>query len=274
VKNRELQLRTKSNNFLTVSYSAEIIELLGRSCVLAVAEDITARKQVEEKLRDLSSHLVLAQEEERARIARELHDDVNQRLAVLAMQLNNLKRSSLDLKSSHIQKIDALSKLTSEISTDVRKVSHRLHPSVLDLVGLVAALSEFCYEFARLNEMEIEFIHRQVPTTLSKELTLCLYRVAQEAIRNAQKHSGCRQVRVELVGAPDSVQLRISDSGGGFDPASVPVDRLGLRSMTERLWILGGDLSVQSRLGAGTSIEARIPLGANRNYNRASQSHT
>src|SRR5262249_22459594 len=151
VKNRELQLRTKSNNFLTVSYSAEITELSGRSCVLAVAEDITARKHVEEKLRDLSSHLVRAQEEERARIARELHDDVNQRLALLAMQLGELKKSSLNSQPSHIQEIEALSKLTSEISTDVRKVSHHLHPAVIDFVGLAGALSEFCKEFSKLN---------------------------------------------------------------------------------------------------------------------------
>jgi PAS domain S-box-containing protein len=260
VKNREMRLRTKSKQSLTVSYSADIIELAGESCVLAVGEDITARKQVEEKLRDLSSHLVRAQEEERARIARELHDDVTQRLAVLAMQLHELKHISLKSKSSRIEKIDALSKLTSEISTDVRKVSHRLHPSLLDFLGLTAAMSEFCKEFGRLNEMEIEFVHYQVPPMLPKEVTLCFYRVAQEAVRNAQKHSGCRKVRVELIGAPDSVRLRVSDSGTGFDPASVQRDRLGLISMAERLRNLGGELTVQSRPGCGTSIEASVLL--------------
>jgi PAS domain S-box-containing protein len=260
VKNSEIQLRTKANGVLTVSYSAEIIELAGRRCVLAVAEDITARKHVEDKLRDLSSHLVRAQEEERARIARELHDDVSQRLTVLAMKLYELKNSSPNSDSSHIEKIEALAKLTSEISTDVRRVSHRLHPAVLDLVGLVAALSESCREFARLSEMEIEFVHRQVPRTLSKDVTLCLYRVAQEAIRNAQKHSGSRQVRVELIGEPDRVRLRVSDSGKGFDVQSVHRDRLGLVSMAERLRNLGGELSVQSLAGRGTSIEACVPL--------------
>jgi PAS domain S-box-containing protein len=259
VKSTEMRLRTKSNGLLTVSYSAEIIDLTGRQCVLAVAEDITARKQVDEKVRDLSSHLVRAQEEERARIARELHDDVSQSLAVLAMKLYDLKNSSPDSASSHIQKIDELSKLTSEIATDIRRVSHR-HPAVLDLVGLVAALSESCREFARLNEMEIEFVHHQVPRTLPKEVTLCLYRVAQEAIRNAQKHSGCRQVRVELTGASDSVRLRVSDSGAGFDVGSVQRDRLGLVSMAERLRSLGGELSVQSLPGHGTSVEAHVVL--------------
>jgi signal transduction histidine kinase len=116
----------------------------------------------------------------------------------------------LNSPSSHIQEIDALSKLTSEISTDVRKVSHHLHPAVLHFVGLAAALSEFCKEFSRLNEMEIEFVHHEVPPMLPKEVTLCLYRVAQEAIRNAQKHSGCRQAQMELVGATDSIRLRVS----------------------------------------------------------------
>jgi PAS domain S-box-containing protein len=260
VKNTEMHLRTKSNGVLIVSYSAEIIELTGRRCVLAVAEDITARKHVEEKLRDLGSHLVRAQEEERARIARELHDDVSQRLAVLGMKLYELKNSSPNSAPSYIQKIDELSKFTSEISADIRKVSHRLHPAIVELVGLVAALSESCSEFTRLNDIEIEFVHRQVPRTLPKEVTLCLYRVAQEAIRNAQRHSGSRQVRVELIGARDSVRLRVSDFGAGFDVGSVPSDRLGLVSMAERLRSLGGELSVQSRPGQGTSIEAHIVL--------------
>jgi PAS domain S-box-containing protein len=263
VKNREMRLRTRANHTLTVSYSAEIIQLVGKPCVLAVGEDITARKLAEEKLRNLSSQLVQAQEEERARIARELHDDVNQRLAVLALRLQELKRNSLS--SSSLSQLDALSKLTTEISIDVRKVSHHLHPAVLDLLGLVGALSEFCQEFAKMSEMKIEFVHHHVPPMLPKEVTLCLYRVVQEAIRNAQKHSGCPEARVELTGASDSIRLRVSDSGAGFDPAFVPSDRLGLISMAERLRSLGGELSVQSRPGHGTSIEARIVFQARPN---------
>src|SRR5262249_7068572 len=259
VRNREIRLRTKSNQFLTVSYSAEIVELDGKPCVLAVGEDITSRKNAEEKLRNWSSRLVRAQEEERARIARELHDDVNQRLVLLLLQLKEMKSDS-SRESELMKKIDALLKLTSEISDDVRKVSHHIHPGVLDFLGLEAALSEFCEEFARLNEMKIEFIHDQVPPVLPKDVTLCLYRVAQEAIRNAQQHSGCRQARVELIGAADSIRLLVSDSGSGFDPASVQRDSLGLMSMAERMRSLGGELSVQSRPGYGTCIEARALL--------------
>jgi signal transduction histidine kinase len=268
VKGREMGLRTKSQHSLTVSYSAEIIVLGGKRSVLAVAEDITARKQVEEKLRDLSIHLVRAQDEERARIARELHDDVSQRLAVLALQLKELKRGTSNSISWHNEKIDALSKLTSEISDDVRKVSHRLHPAILDFLGLAAALAEFCNEFARLNEMEIKFVHHQVPPILPTEVVLCFYRVAQEAIRNAQKHSGCRRARVELLGVSNSIRLSVSDSGQGFDPVSVQGDRLGLISMAERLRSLGGELSVQSRPGYGTCIEARVLLTENPNQER------
>src|SRR5262245_55372381 len=111
--------------------------------------------------------------------------------------------------------------------------------------------------------MEIEFVQDQVPPMLSREVTLCFYRVAQEAIRNAHKHSGCRQVRVELTGAPDSIRLCVSDSGMGFDLKSVGHDTLGLLSMTERVRSLGGEMSVQSRPGYGTSIEARLTLTAN-----------
>jgi signal transduction histidine kinase len=222
-------------------------------------------QQAEQKLRGLSSHLVRAQEEERTRIARDLHDDVGQRLGLLAMQLETLKASSLKSKSWDLQKIDELSKLTSQISTDVRKVSHGLHPALLDLLGLTAAMAEFCKEFSRLNEIEIDFVHREVPPMLPKEVTLCLYRVAQEAVRNAQKHSGCRQVRVELTGASDSIRLRVSDSGEGFEPGSAQADRLGLVSMAERVQSLGGDLLVQSRPGCGTSVEARVLLAARLN---------
>ena len=220
---------------------------------------ITARKHAEERLRYLSSHLVQAQDDERARIARELHDDVNQRLAVLAFHLQELKRLSFT-SEPHIQKIDALSKLISEIATDIRKVSHRLHPAVLDFVGLVPALAEFCDEFAKVNGMNIEFVQHQVPRKLPKQTTLCLYRVAQEAVRNAQKHSGCRHVLVELIGGPNCIRLRVSDSGTGFDPASVRGDTLGLVSMTERVRSLGGECLVQSRPGDGTTVEARVPL--------------
>jgi signal transduction histidine kinase len=113
--------------------------------------------------------------------------------------------------------------------------------------------------------MNIEFVHDQVPRKLPKQTTLCLYRVTQEAVRNAQKHSGCRQVRVELSVGTDSVRLRVSDSGAGFDATSVPGDRLGLVSMTERVRSLGGDLLVQSQPGGGTTVEARLPLAASGN---------
>jgi PAS domain S-box-containing protein len=226
---------------------------------------ISERRHAEERLRQLSSHLVQAQDDERARVARELHDDVNQRLAVLAMQLQELKRSSLNSRS-HIQKIEALSKLTSEIATDVRKVSHRLHPAVLDFLGLVDALAEFCDEFGKLNDMNVEFVHHKVARNLPKPMTLCLYRVAQEAVRNAQKHSGCRQVRVELVGGANGIRLRVTDSGAGFDLASVRGDTLGLVSMTERVRSLGGEFLVQSRPGAGTTVEAHVPLAGSGNW--------
>ncbi|HKE30574.1 MAG TPA: PAS domain S-box protein, partial [Candidatus Angelobacter sp.] len=220
---------------------------------------ILERRHAEERLRQLSSHLVQAQDDERARIARELHDDVNQRLAVLAFHLQELKRLSMT-SESHIQKIDTLSNLISDIATDIRKVSHRLHPAVLDFVGLEAGLAEFCDEFAKVNGMNIEFVQHEVPRKLPKQMTLCLYRVAQEAVRNAQKHSGCRQVRVELIGGRNGIRLRVSDSGAGFDAASVRGDTLGLVSMTERVRSLGGEFLVESRPGGGTTVEARVPF--------------
>jgi PAS domain S-box-containing protein len=227
----------------------------------AIYQDITERKKSEEKLAALRTRLTRAQEEERARIARDLHDDTGQRLALLSIDLEQLKQVSIELKSSLTHQLESLVKAASEITSDVHNVSRRLHPSQVELLGLQAALSNFCKDFASRNAMEIEFVNDGVRQKVKPDVSLCLYRVAQEAIRNVQKHSGTRCARVHLDEVSGSLRLRISDQGAGFDPESSDLPQgLGLLSMQERLHTLGGELFIHSRPSGGTCIEACVPL--------------
>jgi PAS domain S-box-containing protein len=227
----------------------------------AFYQDISERKRSEEKLQALRSRLTRAQEEERARIARDLHDDTGQRLALLSIDLEQLKQFSAKSQSALTPQLDSLVRIASEITSHVHNVSRRLHPSQVELLGLVRALANFCKDFALRNSMEIRFVHPVPPSNPSPDVALCLFRVAQEAIRNVHKHSGVREALVELTEVSGALHLRVSDSGAGFDPASLDnAPGIGLLSMEERLRSMGGELAVQSTLGGGTTVEASIPL--------------
>lgn len=230
----------------------------------AIYQDISERLRSEEKLQALRNRLTRAQEEERSRIARDLHDDIGQRLALLSIDLEQMKLASLHNGGSMAKELEALLRTASEITTDVHNVSRRLHPSQVELLGLAPALRNFCREFAQRNSMEIQFTTGPSTCKLVDEASLCLFRVAQEAIRNVQKHSGCARALVELDEVAGSLRLRISDTGAGFDVASPEASQgLGLLSMEERLRSMGGDLFVHSRPGGGTCIEACIPVAQN-----------
>jgi PAS domain S-box-containing protein len=227
----------------------------------AFYQDISERKRSEEKLQALRSRLTRAQEEERARIARDLHDDTGQRLALLSIDLEQLKQFSVKSQSALTPQLDSLVRIASEITSDVHNVSRRLHPSQVELLGLVRALANFCKDFASRNSMEIRFVHPELPSNPSADVALCLFRVAQEAIRNVHKHSGVREAVVELTEVVGLLHLRVSDLGAGFDLASLDTaPGIGLLSMEERLRSMGGELAVQSTLGGGTIVEASIPL--------------
>jgi PAS domain S-box-containing protein len=229
----------------------------------AIYQDITDRRKSEEKLVALRNRLARAQEEERARIARDLHDDAGQRLALLSIDLEQLKQASMKIRSSLTEQLESLVKAASEITSDVHNVSRRLHPSQVELLGLAAALSNFCKDFAARNEMEIVFVDGILHQKPSQDAALCLFRVAQEAIRNVHKHSGSRRASVQLDEITGSIRQRITDEGEGFDPDSADFSQgLGLLSMEERLHSLGGELFIHSRRGRGTCIEACIPLSA------------
>ncbi|HET7107360.1 MAG TPA: PAS domain S-box protein [Candidatus Acidoferrum sp.] len=230
----------------------------------AIYQDISERRRSEEKLQGLRSRLTRTQEEERSRIARDLHDDIGQRLALLTIDLEQMKLASLQDGSAFAAELESLVRLAGEITSDVHNVSRRLHPSQVELLGLAPALNNFCREFATRNSMRIQFTSACLTCKVSEEASLCLFRVAQEAIRNVYKHSGCREALVELDEISGSLRLRISDRGSGFDPTSAEASQgLGLLSMEERLRSMGGELFVHSRPGGGTCIEASIPATQN-----------
>jgi two-component system NarL family sensor kinase len=230
----------------------------------AIYQDISERRRSEEKLQTLRNRLTRTQEEERSRIARDLHDDIGQRLAVLSIDLEQMKLASVQDGSAIARELEALVRTAGDITSDVHNISRRLHPSQVELLGLAPALNNFCREFADRNSMRIQFTSACLTCKLPEDASLCLFRVAQEAIRNVHKHSGCREARVELDEISGSLRLRISDRGTGFDPNSAEASQgLGLLSMEERLHSLGGELFVHSRPGGGTSIEASIPATQN-----------
>jgi PAS domain S-box-containing protein len=221
--------------------------------------DVTERKLAEEALSTIGRRLIEAHEEERTWIGRELHDDINQRLALLAVELDLWgKEGSRSKFSDHLR--HAQSRIT-EISKDVQALSHRLHSSKLEYLGLAVAARSFCKELSEKATVEVHFHHTAVPSNLPKEVSLCLFRVLQEALQNASKHSGVRVFHVNLCGIPDGLELRVSDDGIGFDEhEGFSRQGLGLISMRERLQMVHGVLDVRTHPGGGTTISARVPL--------------
>ena len=232
--------------------------------------DVTEHKLAEESLADMGRKLIEAHEEERTWIARELHDDVNQRMALLAVELDRwnqqLPPSAVELHD-HIH--HAIQRL-SNIATDIQALSHRLHSSKLEYLGLVAAAKGFCRELSEQHQVEIDFRDMAMPRSVPKEVSLCLFRVLQEALQNAMKYSGVRHIKVELRGTEGEIQLTVSDLGIGFDPQDAIHRRgLGLISMRERMQLVRGEISINSQPGSGTTIHARVPFSSSSDSVRA-----
>ncbi len=208
-----------------------------------------------ERIRDLGARLLQAQDTERSRIARELHDDISQQVALLEIDLEQLS-GSIDA-DARLLASDARDRATS-IARSVHDLSHRLHPAKLRLIGLVAALDGLRHELSR-SDVAITFAYDGVPSALPQELTLCLFRVAQEALQNALKYSGARQISLDLRWSAHELTMTIVDDGAGFDVERAWGSGLGLVSMSERLEGVGGSVAVQSRPGEGTRVEASVP---------------
>ena len=231
--------------------------------ILIFSEDITHRKNAEEALLGMSRKLIEAHEQERTRIARDLHDDVVQRLALLSIELEGVQQDVPDASVELRTRIGALRNQTTEIANDVQSLSHELHSSKLEYLGIVGAAKSFCKEFSELQKVEIDFQSHDLPTALPNELSLSLFRVLQEALRNATKHSGVKRFEVSLWGSTGEIHLTVSDLGAGFDAeAAMKSTGLGPTSMQERLRLVGGELSISSQPKSGTTIHARVPFGA------------
>jgi len=234
-----------------------------------IAREITERKRAEEALSDMTRRLIEAQERERARIARELHDDINQRLALLAIELNQLRNQRKDLPPEVRRRVHELLKQTSEIATDVQTLSHELHSSKLDYLGVVQAMTSWCKEFGERQELEIDFKNHDVPK-VAQEISLCLFRVLQEALNNAAKHSGVKRIEVQLQKQLGEIHLIVSDSGKGFDIEAATQSRgIGLTSMQERVRLVGGTIAIESKLMGGTTIHVCVPLVSKHGSQRA-----
>jgi PAS domain S-box-containing protein len=230
--------------------------------VVGMIAEITERKLAEAALADMSRKLLRAQEQERKRIARELHDDVGQRLALLSVELEQLLLATPELPKIR-RRLSELQRQSREIATDVQTLSHELHSTRLEYLGPVAAMKALCRDIGQQTKVQIDFKSADMPAALPPDTALCLFRILQEALRNAAKHSGGQHVEVALWGTPDEVHLTVSDRGVGFDTGAAKEDRgLGLVSMEERLKLLGGTFCIESQPGRGTTIHARVPLGA------------
>jgi PAS domain S-box-containing protein len=254
-----------------VDYGVPRFESDGTFCgYIGSCVDITDRKLSEASLEELSGRLITAQEEERTRIARELHDDFSQRLALQGIGLGQLWKKLLESQVEERAKVLELLKRTQEISSDLHSLSHQLHSSKLEHVGLVPALIGLCEEMSSQYRIQIEFTDRGISSEIPKDVALCLFRIAQEALGNVVKHSRAKQAQAELYGANNEIRLRIVDAGVGFDPAlRSALAGMGLVSMRERLRLVGGRLSVRSEPMRGTEILVEVPLSVSANEAKA-----
>ena len=225
--------------------------------MIGVNIDITRRKQMEEAISRMSRNLIELQEQERTRIGRELHDDINQRLAMLAIELEQLEEDPSEIRS----RLQELRKQTTEISDDVQALSHELDSSKLERLGAIGGMRSWCREFGERQGIQIEFKSPEAKISLPREIGLCLFRVLQEALHNAAKYSGVRRIEVQLREDAGEIHLLVSDLGRGFDLETATQGRgLGLTSMQERVRLIKGIIEIQSKPMGGTIVHVRVPL--------------
>lgn len=243
--------------------------------IVVNSRDVTERRCAEEALRQkeaelrdnqtqlraLAARLLTSQEEERSRIGRELHDDLNQKLAFLAVEAEMLEQRLSESPEPIRDRLRSLQRRAVDLSEDVRRMAHQLHPAVLDDLGLEPALRSYCAEFSALAGIPVKFSCQSLSDSLLPEVALCLYRVTQEGLRNIAKHSRAPRATVTLAGAAAAIQLSITDSGIGFNPGEVKgKGGLGITSMEERVRLVNGSILIESAPEKGTRIKVHVPL--------------
>jgi signal transduction histidine kinase len=267
---RDLVLRAlRSNAFDFIQKPIELdyfIASVGRAVHVhhltrQVRDQQNALAKSREDLRALAAQLITVQEEERRRLSGELHDDLNQRLVAILMQIDALQRQMGAKEEKTRQLYRSLRDQVFELTQDVRRMSHQLHPSILDHFGLPTALQAYVEDFAKREQTKAAFFHQRVPAAVPPDTSMCLYRVTQEALRNIAKHARATKAVVRLRRCAGFLQLSVWDDGVGFDLNQAKgFQGLGLISMKERAQLAGGRLTIRSRKGAGTVLFVRIPL--------------
>ena len=257
---RQVVFETKSGEPLIIFLSAEIIEFGGEPCMLVIGEDITMRRQAEKARMDLAQRLINAQETERTRVARELHDNIGHSLALFTVELDRTRLAMADLSPDNEARFASLSVKLKTLGRDVGNLSHQLHSSELELLGLAVAIKALCREFSDQYRVQAHCKCTGALDNLSGQVSLCLFRVVQEALRNIAKHSRAARVEIEMHGTPKSLHLCISDDGVGFANTSKSRAGLGLVSMRERLHLIGGKFTLHTKPGCGTRVEATVNL--------------
>ena len=220
----------------------------------------SALRESQLDLRALSGGLLNAQDEERKRIARELHDDLNQQLAFLGIEMEKLGQQPSASRAAIRAKLRWLQDQMAELADRLHRTAYQLHPSVLEHVGLEEALQSYCADFSKHEAIQVQFTARELPAQIPPNIALCVYRVVQEALRNVAKHSGASEAQVALSASPDALRLEVRDPGRGFDTKLARGKGLGLISMEERVRLAGGTLSIETVPGDGVSLAAEIPL--------------
>jgi signal transduction histidine kinase len=219
-------------------------------------------QQNQEDLRALAGQLLTAQEEDRRRISRDLHDDINQRLAMLTMDMRQVEKAPFT-DPDHLRKeFRRVSERLTAVSDDIRRMAYRFHPSILDDLGLVKAVRRLVDDFSAHTGIKSTYVYDDPVASLPAEVTICIFRVVQESLSNIARHARASHVEVELICEKEKVDLLIFDDGVGFDAkqSSTPVGHLGLLSMKERARLAKGTLDVTSTPGRGTRIRVEIPL--------------
>jgi PAS domain S-box-containing protein len=237
--------------------------------VIGMVADISDLKRAEQALAEMTRKLIEAQEQERARIARELHDDIGQRLALVAVELDQVQGETAGLSPEVRRRIGDLQKQAQDVSADLHALSHDLHSSKLEYLGVVAGIRSWCEEFGQRHKIDVAF-SSNVSTALPFELGLSLFRVVQQALHNAAKHSGVKRVEVQLRETADEIHMVITDSGRGFDvERALRGKGLGLSSMSERVRLVNGTISIESQPMRGTTIRVKVPIASERFPQRA-----
>jgi len=244
---------------------SEELMAVNNALVSEVSRRIDTEQSLEANRRDLrllASQLLRLQEEERRRISRDLHDDINQRLALLSIDIEMLEQQLSDAPVHTVRTVRTIQDRIVELSEDVRRLAHQFHPSILDDLGLSIALRRLVDDFQARTGISAGFICKDVPTHLAQDVVTCLYRVAQEGLANISRHAKAKNVRVDLRRSGDGLQLLVSDDGVGFDGNQHDGRRgsLGLLSMRERVSLVAGTFDIQSAPGEGTRICAWVPF--------------